>query len=158
MKRLILFLPLALGALAPNVAAAGFDLRFDRLADALGLLPEADQKQVNQVVELIRKGDDKAALDKLNELNKANPENSSLRVLTGYAMLRLGNALGALEQADKAHESPNGYGSYKCWFYAKIALINGQSEACKRELGHVKKAGDMPDEAKALEKELKGKS
>lgn len=149
---------LLLGALAPNAAAAGFDLRFERLADSLGLLPEADQKSVNQVVELIKKGDDKAALDKLNELNKANPENSSLRVLTGYAMLRLGNALGALEQADKAHAAPNGAGSYRCWFYAKIAFLNGQNEVCKRELNHVKKVGDMPAEAKALEKELKGKS
>jgi predicted Zn-dependent protease len=128
----------------------------DRLADALGLLPEADQKSVDEVIALIQKGDNDSALKRLNDLNKSNPENSSLRVLTGYAMLRLGNVLGALEQADKAHEAPNG-NSYKCWFYSKVALLNGQTELCKRELNHVKKNGDLPAEARDLEKELRKK-
>jgi len=136
--------------------AASFELRFDRLGEALGLLPEADQRSTNEVVALIKRGDNDGALKKLNELNKANPDNSSLRVLTGYALLQLGNALGALEQADKAHEASNG-NSYKCWFYSKIALLNGRSDLCKRELSHVKKVGDMPAEVKSLEQEMKKK-
>jgi predicted Zn-dependent protease len=136
--------------------AASFDLRFDKLGGALGLLPEADQRSVDDVVALIKRGDNDGALKKLNQLNKGNPDNSSLRVLTGYALLQLGNVLGALEEADKAHEASNG-NSYKCWFYSKIALLSGRPDLCKRELSHVKKVGDMPAEVKSLEQELKKK-
>ena len=155
MKRLLLSFLMTLSMTVPGPAAT-FDLRFDRLADALGLLPQADQKSVDEVIGLIQRGDNERAVKRLNELNMNNPENSSLRVLTGYAMLRLGNVLGALEQADKGHESPNG-NSYKCWFYSKVALLGGKNEVCRRELQHVKKAGDLPAETRALEQELKKK-
>lgn len=153
MKVLTLFLLLWV---AVPAYSAGFDLRFDRLSEALGLLPDADQAQVKEVVDLIKKGDHQAALARLTELNGSNPENSSLRLLTSYAMLQVGNLLGAFEEANRAHEANNG-NSYKCWFYSKLALLNGKTEVCKRELKHVKKAGDMPEEAKSLEKELKAK-
>jgi predicted Zn-dependent protease len=155
MKKLTLTI-FVLSLLALPADAASFDLRFDRLGEALGLLPEADQRSVDEVVALIKRGDNDGALKRLNELNKGNPDNSSLRVLTGYALLQIGNVLGALEQADKAHEASNG-NSYKCWFYSKIALLSGKPDLCKRELNHVKKVGDMPAEAKALEQELKKK-
>ncbi|MDX1978737.1 MAG: hypothetical protein SFV51_00610 [Bryobacteraceae bacterium] len=136
--------------------AATFDLRFDRLADALGLLPTSDRSAVDSVIDLIKKGDHQTALTRLNDLNRSNPDNSSLRLLTSYAMLELGNLLGAYEEAHRAHDAENG-NSYKCWFYSKLAFLNGDKTVCKRELNHVKKAGDMPAEVKALEKELKSK-
>ncbi|MBS1830993.1 MAG: hypothetical protein JST93_37215 [Acidobacteria bacterium] len=142
---------------ATPAAAVTFDLRFDRLAEALGILPDNDRKAVEDIIQLIKRGENTDAYQRLSELNKTNPSNSSLRVLTSYALLQLGNAIGALEEADKAHDAPNG-NSYKCLFFAKIAFLNGQTEACKRELGHARKAGDLPKEVKALEKEMKGKS
>ncbi len=142
---------------ATPASAVTFDLRLDRLAEAFGILPEHDRKAVDEIISLIKRGENNDAYQRLHELNKTNPSNSSLRVLTSYALLQLGNAIGALEEADKAHDAPNG-NSYKCLFYAKIAFLNGKSEACKRELSHVRKVGDMPKEVKALEKEMKGKS
>ena len=145
---------LAIAWAAIPAQAIEFDLRFDKLVDALQLLPDADRESVNGVISMIKRGAHQEALQRLKVLNGGNPENSSLRLMTAYALLQVGNALGALQEADKAHEASNG-NSYKCWFYSKVALLNGQSEACKRELSHVKKAGDMPEEVKALEKEMK---
>lgn len=147
---------LTLFTLAPSVHAVTFDLRLDRLAEAIGLLPENDRQAVEEVIRHIKHGENNEAYDRLSELNKTNPSNSSLRVLTSYALLQLGNAIGALEEADKAHDAPNG-NSYKCLFYARIAFLNGKSDACKRELGHARKAGDLPKEVKALEEEMKRK-
>lgn len=156
MTRIAIF-TLFLFSLWTPARAIDFDLRLDRLAEALGLLPEDDRKSVDEIIQFIKRGENTDAFNRLNDLNKTNPSNSSLRVLTSYALLQLGNAIGALEEADKAHEAPNG-NSYKCLFYAKIAFLNGKLDACKRELGHVRKVGDMPKEVKALEKEMKGKS
>ena len=144
-------------AVAKPVTALDFDLRLDRLAEALGILPETDRKAVDEIILLIKRGENNDAYQRLSELNKTNPSNSSLRVLTSYALLKLGNAIGALEEADRAHEAPNG-NSYKCLFYAKIAFLNGKPEICKRELNHVRKAGDMPKEVKAMAKEMQGRS
>ncbi|MBL8175781.1 MAG: hypothetical protein JNK48_13990 [Bryobacterales bacterium] len=158
MTKTVLYLLLLAGSwLAVPARAVELDIRLDRLAEAIGLLPEDDRGAVDEVIALIKRGENTDAYQRLTELNKTNPANSSLRVLTSYALLKLGNALGALEEADRAHDAPNG-NSYKCLFYAKIAFLNGKSEACKRELSHVKKVGDMPKEVKALEKEMKGKS
>ncbi len=141
---------------ALRVEAAPFDLRFDRLNEALGLLPDADRVSVNEVIVLLKKGDHPGALTRLKELNSSNPDNSSLRLLTSYAMLQLGNLLGAYEEAHHAHDAANA-NSYMCWFYSKIALLSGKTEVCKRELKHIQKAGDMPEEARSLERELKSK-
>jgi len=143
------------GAIVPLPApAADFDLRFDRLTEAFSLLPEADRMSTNEVIALIRRGDHNDALARLQTLNATNPDNSSLRVLTAYALLRVGNLIGAFDEAKKAHSTPNG-NSYKCWFFSKIALLNGDIPTCRRELDHVKHAGDMRAEARALEQDLK---
>jgi Flp pilus assembly protein TadD len=151
------FLRLALlwFALTPALAVT-FDLRFERLTEALQILPDADRMSVQEVISLIKRGRNDEAIQRLTKLNQTNPENSSLRVLTAYSLLQLGNLLGALQEADKAHESPNG-NSYKCWFYYRLAFLNGRREVCRRELEHVKKAGDMPREARELEKEINKK-
>jgi hypothetical protein len=67
----------------------------------------------------------------------------------------VGNLVGAFEEAKKAESAPNG-NSYKCWFLAKVAVLAGDRKVCRRELKHVKQAGDMVAEVTALERELKG--
>lgn len=155
MKRRIFF-PVLAGAFLPAAQGADFGLRLDRLSGAFGLLNDADRQTVDSIMDLVKKGDHLAALQRLSQLNDRNPENSSLRVLTAYALLQAGNVIGALEQADKAHDAKNA-NSYTCWFYSKVALLNGKTELCKRELKHVKKAGDLPQEARQLEAQLKKK-
>jgi Flp pilus assembly protein TadD len=140
--------------LAALSSAAVFDLRFDRLTDAVRLLPDADQSAVDNTIQLIRQGDHSGALERLSELNRKNPENSSLRILTAYAMLQLGNLAGAFDQANRAHEASNG-GSYRCWFFAKVAFLTGQTAVCERELKHARNAGDLPEEVKSLQQDLK---
>lgn len=140
-----------------SLRGAGVDLRMDRLADSLNLLRTEDRAIVEEAVTLIRKGENALALGRLSALNAANPQNSSLRILTAYALLQAGNFLGAFDEAAKAEKAPNGNG-YKCWFLAKVALLAGDKAVCKREIKHVKSVGDMAAEVKALERELKGKN
>jgi Flp pilus assembly protein TadD len=153
MKRivLILFLAAASFGAAPRPA---MELRVDRLASALKLLTDGDRRVVEETIELIKSGNNGLALARLSSLNASNPENSSLRILTAYAQLQLGNLFGALQEGKKAEGSPNG-NSYKCYFMAKLALFTGDRAACQRELQHVKSVGDMQAEAKQLEKDLK---
>lgn len=140
-------------ALTAPLGAADFKLQMDRLTEGLKPLPKVDARVVDETIQLIQKGNHAAALVRLSELNRNNPQNSSLRILTSYAMLQLGNLLGAFEEADKAHKASDG-NSYKCWFLAKVALLNGKRDVCERELKHVKGAGDMTAEARALEAEM----
>jgi len=146
----------AVAALAPPPApaASSVDLRMDRLASALTLLSASDRQVVHQAAELIREGENVGALARLSTLAHSNPENSSLRILIAYAQLQLGNLTGALDEAKKAHDAPNG-NSYKCYFLAKIAFLAGDKATCRRELNHVKKAGDMPAEVRQLQNDLK---
>ncbi len=130
------------------------DLQFDRLASALTLLSAGDHKIVDEAAELIREGQNLNALARLSDLVHSNPENSSLRILIGYAQLQLGNLTGAFDEAKKAHDAPNG-NSYKCYFLAKMALLTGDKVTCKRELNHVKNAGDMPNDVRQLQSDLK---
>jgi len=134
--------------------SAKVDLRVDRLASALKLLNDEDRNIVDQAVQLIQSGNHSLALVRLSSLNARNPENSSLRILTAYAQLQVGNLLGAFEQAKTAEKAPNG-NSYKCFFLAKLALLTGDQASCSRELKHVKGVGDMKADVKELEKELK---
>jgi len=129
------------------------DLRFDRLASALTLLSDSDRKVVEEAAQLIREGEHAGALARLSALTHANPDNSSLRILIAYAQLQLGNLTGALDEAKKAHEAPNG-NSYRCYFLAKIAFLTGDNFTCRRELNHVKNAGDMPEEVRQLRSDL----
>jgi Flp pilus assembly protein TadD len=154
LRRFLLVMCLAI--MLPQTNAATFDLRLDRLADSFKLLQETDRASVDEVVGLIKMGDHSGALARLQELNQRNPQNSSLRVLTAYTMLQLGNLVGAFDQARQGEATP-GKDSYKCWVLAKIALLNGDDAVCKRELKHVRKVGDMPEEAKSLEAEIKKK-
>jgi len=150
----VLAMGLASGC-ARKSAATGpqFQLDYARLDSALGPLTSDDRKAVSDTVELIKSGNHSLALVRLFELNDRNPANSSLRILASYALLQGGNLVGAFEQAEKAHKASDGT-SYKCWFMAKVALLNGKPEVCVRELGHVKSVGDMPAEAAQLEKEM----
>ena len=140
-------------ALAAPAPAPSMELRFDRLASALTLLSAADRKIVDEAAQLIREGENAGALARLSELTHSNPNNSSLRILIAYAQLQLGNLTGALDEAKRAHEAPNG-NSYRCYFLAKIAFLTGDKVTCKRELNHVKNAGDMPNEVRQLESDL----
>jgi len=130
------------------------ELQFDRLTSALTLLNDADRKVVDEAAQLIREGEHAAALARLSTLTHSNPDNSSLRILMAYAQLQLGNLTGALDEAKKAHEAPNG-NSYRCYFLAKIAFLTGDTVTCRRELNHAKNAGDMPEEVRQLQKDLK---
>jgi Flp pilus assembly protein TadD len=134
--------------------APAMDLKFDRLASALTLLSDSDRKIVDEAAQMIREGEHAGALARLSALTHANPDNSSLRILIAYAQLQLGNLTGALDEAKKAHDAPNG-NSYRCYFLAKIAFLTGDNITCRRELNHAKNAGDMPDEVRQLQNEIK---
>jgi Flp pilus assembly protein TadD len=138
--------------------ALDFDLRLDRLSEAFQLLPDADRGTVDDVLDLLKKGQHQEALRRLDELNRMNPDNSSLRVLTAYGLLQVGNLLGAFDEARQAEKAPNG-NAYKCWFLSKVALLNGDTLACRRELSHVKSSGDksLRKEVKQVEEQLKKK-
>jgi len=141
-------------ALAAPPPAPGMELRFDRLASALTLLSDSDRKIVDEAAQLIREGENVGALARLSTLTQSNPNNSSLRILMAFAQLQLGNLTGALDEAKKAHEAPNG-NSYRCYFLAKIAFLTGDTVTCRRELNHAKNAGDMPEEVRQLQNDLK---
>jgi Flp pilus assembly protein TadD len=145
---LLLFVSL-LSAQAPP-----FALRIDQLAAPLEMLTAADRKVVDEAMGLIRDGQHRTALDRLTELTKSHPENSSLHILAAYALLQAGNIVSAIQEATIAHDAPNG-GSYKCAFRAKVALMNGDTASCKEELGHLRKVGDQPAEVRQIEKDLK---
>jgi Flp pilus assembly protein TadD len=148
--RLILVCATTLALAAPPPAPS-MDLRFDRLASALTLLSDADHKIVDEAAQLIREGEHAGALARLSTLTHSNPDNSSLRILMAYAQLQLGNLTGALDEAKKA---PNG-NSYRCYFLAKIAFLAGDNVTCRRELNHAKNAGDMPEDVRQLQNDLK---
>ncbi|MBL8219365.1 MAG: hypothetical protein JNL62_09045, partial [Bryobacterales bacterium] len=54
MMKTVLWMMLLLAGWASTPAqAVTFDLRLDRLAEAIGLLPEGDRKSVEEVIQLI---------------------------------------------------------------------------------------------------------
>jgi hypothetical protein len=150
------FAGMTLLLMAPSAQCATFDLQFDRLAAAVTNLNSDDRHAVDEAIQLIKKGDDNLALVRLNALNDRYPTNSSLRILTAYALLELGNMVGAFDNAKMGEAAPDG-NSYKCWFYAKVAWLSGKDAVCKREIGHLKKVGDMPNEVRALEVDVQKK-
>lgn len=151
-KSLIYFV-LAFGlAVAPG-QADNLALKYERLNPAIDLLNDSDRNVVRDAISLLKRGDHLLALSRLAAIKEQNPDNSSLRILASYALLQAGNLLGAFEEAEAAHKAPNG-NSYKCWFLAKVSLLAGNKESCRRELEHVKKAGDMMAEVRQLEKEM----
>lgn len=138
----------------PGVSSAQvLDLRFDRLTSALAVLSAGDRTAVDQAIDLIRKGENNIALVRLSALNEKSPQNSSLRILTAYAMLRLGNLVGAFDEASRAEKAPNG-DAYKCWFLANVAFLKGDMAACRREIDHAKTNGE---DVKALAERIKNR-
>lgn len=151
-KSMICFV-LAFGlAVAPGQADK-LELKYERLNPAIDLLNSSDRNVVRDAISLLKRGDHLLALSRLAAIKEQNPDNSSLRILASYALLQAGNLPGAFEEAEAAHKAPNG-SSYKCWFLAKVSLLAGKKDSCRRELEHVKKAGDMVAEVRQLEKEL----
>ena len=138
---------------ATGLFPSSFELQFERLQPALTDLSAADRDIVDDAINLIKQGEHVLALSRLSSLKQQSRQNSSLRILASYALLQAGNVIGAFAEAEKAHEAPNG-NSYKCWFLAKVALLNGKKGVCERELEHLKSAGDMVSEVKQLEQEL----
>ena len=132
---------LALAA-PPAPPAPGMELRFDRLASALTLLSDADRKIVDEAVQLIREGEHAGALARLSTLTHSNPDNSSLRILMAYAQLQLGNLTGALDEAKKAHEAPNG-NSYRCYF-------SGQDRIPDRRYRNLPAGAESREERRAI--------
>jgi len=154
--RILPLLVVLAAGLAPAAPPAGraMDLRFDRLASALTLLSNSDRRIVDEAAELIREGENIGALARLSALTRTNPDNSSLRILIAYAQLQIGNLTGAFDEAKKAESAPNG-NSYKCFFLAKLALLTGDKSTCQREINHVKGVGDMKEEVRQLQGEMK---
>lgn len=151
-KPLFLFVFLALSIVAP-IRAADFNLRVERLAGSLSGLKSVDRTVVDEALQLIQKGENSLALVRLTALNKENPRNSSLRIMTAFVMLQLGNLVGAFEEAKKAERAPDGE-AYKCWFLAKVALLAGDKTVCERELKHAQDAGYAAAEVKELKQQL----
>ena len=152
MKSLTTFC-LILLVLVPLAAGGSFNLDYDRLQVGLNSLDDSDRGAVDGAIKLIKGGEHSLALARLSALNQHAPENSSLRILASYVLLQVGNLVGAFEEAEKAHQTPNS-NVYTCWFLARVALLNGKTTICKRELEHVKKSGQMVAERKQLEKEM----
>ncbi|MCX6625803.1 MAG: hypothetical protein NTY38_33015, partial [Acidobacteria bacterium] len=117
MKSILCLVPVLL-LFAAGAAAETLDLRPDRLAASLGKLSGGDQRAAKQALELIRKGEHSLALAQLTALTSRNPNASSIRILASYAMLQLGNLIGAFGEARKA-ETTSDANSYSCWFLAK---------------------------------------
>jgi hypothetical protein len=152
MKYLIGVVLLLLAAL-PGLAAEPVKLNYTMLEPGLAAVQESELDAVRSAVKLIKDGEHSLALARLTSLNQRTPQNSSLRILASYAFLQLGNLAGAFEEAEKAHAAPNG-NAFTCWFLGKIALLNGKTAVCQREIEHVKKSGQMAAEVKDLEREM----
>ena len=149
---LIVFLLLS----APSVRAQSFELRFDRLATALAALNTGDRRAVDEAIELIKRGENNLALARLSALNSTVPANSSLRILSAYAALQLGNLLGAFEDAKKAEKAAD-HTAYACWFLAKVSILKGDKSVSNREIKHLKGVPEMSAEVRQLEDELKNR-
>jgi Flp pilus assembly protein TadD len=149
-----LFFALAVLVLPATAAQpAPFTLQTERLQAAIAQLGQTDRETVTEALEMIRRGEDSLALARLNPLTKRNPANSSLRIISAYAMLQLGNLLGAFEEARRAEET-GGADAYKCWFLAKVSFLAGKDAVCRRELKHLKGGGELAPEVEQLTAEL----
>lgn len=133
--------------------SSDFGLDYGRLSAPLEAIGAADRAAVDDAIRLIEEGEHTLALLRLSALNDNNPENSSLRILASYALLRAGELLGAFEEAERAHAAADG-DAYKCWFLCKIALLNGNKDLARREVSHLREVGNMESEAAELEQQI----
>ena len=145
------FLLLMALTLAPARAEI-FALKFERLQGALAMLSATDRQTVDNAIVLIKRGEHNLALIELNTVAKTNPTSAGVRVLTAYALLNLGNTLGAFKEAKAAERV--GHDSYICAFLGRVAYLVGDVRACKREIRHLRAAGDVEGEGVALERRL----
>jgi len=145
--------PLIVLLFAATIPAATLELDYEQLQGSLNQLSGGDRDIVNDAIELVKNGEYSLAVARLSALNRSNPDSSSLRILASYALVLAGNVVGAFDEAEKAHEASDG-SSYRCWFLAKIALLNGKPSICEREIEHLRAIGAMAAEAQALETEL----
>ena len=137
MKKLLVFACLL--ALT-TCARQPLQLDYGQLDGPLASLAHEDRDAVQDAVQLIQRGEHSLALARLSSLNERNPSNSSLRILTSYALLQAGNLAGAFEEAEKAHAAPDRL-AYKCWFLGKVAELSGNQEIADREMAHLEKVG-----------------
>jgi Flp pilus assembly protein TadD len=149
---------LAIAVLCPLFAIAEQPkLDRKRLEPSLKSLTRSQRGVIDGALELIRKGEHTAALARLTELSRDNPNNSGTRIVLAYALLQAGNLAGAFDHAAKAEAAP-GHDSYACLFLARIAYLVGDTARCRRELGHVREAGGDPREVESLERRLASKN
>lgn len=139
--------------LAVAAPCAELELDYGQLEGSLNQLSYGDRDAVDDAIDLLKSGEHSLALARLSALNKSNPKSSSLRILASYALLLAGNVSGAFEEAEMAHDAPDG-NAYRCWFLAKVALLNGKMAVCEREVEHLKEAGTMAAEVREIENEM----
>lgn len=150
----LLFLVASASAQMPANRLPQLDLT--ALSQPLSNLKSDERDLVDQATDLIRQGKHAEALASLTSLTHSNPMNSGLRVLRAYALLELGNAAGALEDATIA-ESAGGHAAYRCWFLAQVAVLAGNKPLCRREIRHVSKDPTYGNAARQLSRELAAK-
>jgi Flp pilus assembly protein TadD len=144
-------------AVAGGAWAAEMELKLKELQPSLSRLASGSRTTVDQAVQLIRKGQHTAALAHLTELSRANPDNSAVKVVLAYGLLQAGNLVGAFDRAKEAEAAPD-HTSYVCLFLARVAYLVGDPLTCRREVEHVRQAGDYKTEVRALERDLNAKS
>jgi len=139
-----------------SLPAAQLNLEYSALTSTIDKLSDSDRMTVYDAIALIKKGNNGQALARLNALNDRQPDNSAIRILTAYALLQVGNLLGAFENAQAAEKTPGG-NAYACWFLAKVALLSGRNEVCRREMSHLEKGGAPAAQIRELRAELTAK-
>jgi hypothetical protein len=148
-RAVVVFAFLALGS-AP---AQDVDFKMKRLGPSLEALAPNARATIDKAVRLIRSREHTAALALLTELSRANPQNSSIKVVLAYGLLQAGNLLGAFDTAKEAEAAPD-HNSYMCLFLARVAYLVGDAATCRREVQHVRQAGHFKREVSAIERDL----
>ena len=140
---------------SPEAASLPMGFDYARVAGPLDSLNSADRKTVEDTVALMKRGDHRLALVRLAALNDRNPSNASLRLLSSYALLQLGNLAESLAEAQRSHNAAD-HGVYQCYVLAHVATINGNTELARREIEHVNGAGDaaMKADMKVLSRKV----
>lgn len=133
------------------------ELNLKALAAPLQDLTSPDKKVVDEAIGLIKEMRDVEAIAALTKLIQNNSGNSSLRVLRAYALLKLGNLTGALDDANVA-ESAGVPAPYRCWFLAQVAFLSGNAPICHREINHVSHDPTYGPQAEKLKTKLEARS